>query len=93
MTAGTLTRRGLLTGATRREPKLATIGEGCLARAGVHCQSCGDRCPESAIRFRPRLGGPPLPDVGAGLCTGCGDCLAACPAEAVTLEAREASHE
>ena len=41
-------------------------GEACFAARGVVCQSCGDACPEGAIRFRPRLGGPALPTLDAG---------------------------
>ncbi len=87
-----VTRRGFLTGAggsapaAAAEPGVAAIGDACLAGAGIHCQSCGDACPEAAIRFRPRLGGPPLPEVAPDRCTGCGDCAAVCPADAVTLQ-------
>lgn len=68
----------------------ARIGEGCLARGGVHCQSCGDACPEQAIRFGLRLGGPPVPDLDALACTGCGACVGTCPAAAISLA--EAGH-
>ena len=34
----------------------ASIGEACLAEAGVECRICGENCPAGAIRFRPRLG-------------------------------------
>lgn len=96
MTAtGNLTRRGLLTGMSGRRGSsdrakpgaVAGIGGDCLARAGIHCRSCGDACPEAAIRFRPRLGAPPLPEVGPARCTGCGACVEVCPAGAVSLGA------
>jgi ferredoxin-type protein NapF len=81
------TRRGLF-GLGRPSPTAAvTITDGCLARLFVHCQSCGDACPEQAIGFRPRLGGPPLPTISAERCTGCGECIAACPADAIVRTA------
>lgn len=66
-------------------PLVAEIGPACLARAGVHCQACGDACGEAAIAFPPRLGGPPVPRLAAAACTGCGACLAACPAGAIAI--------
>jgi ferredoxin-type protein NapF len=86
---GLSSRRGLLFG---RSPAptpapVAVIGEACLARRGVVCRSCGDACPERAIRFPPLLGHVALPVVVADACTGCGDCVAVCPVAAVTLPA------
>ncbi len=65
------------------------IGEDCLARRGVLCQSCGDSCPEAAIRFAPLLGAAPQPAVDAEACSGCGACVSACPAEAVAVLAAD----
>lgn len=70
-------------------PHVAAIGASCLAFGGIHCQSCGDSCPETAIRFRPRLGGPPLPELDESICTGCGACVSVCPADAVSMRAVE----
>ncbi len=58
----------------------------CLAHQGVHCQSCDDACEPRAIRFRPRLGQPPLPELDMSSCTGCGACLSTCPTQAISLE-------
>jgi len=69
-------------------PHVAAIGADCFARRGIVCQSCGDACPETAIRFRPRLGGPALPEIASGRCSGCGACIAACPAQAVAVSVR-----
>lgn len=63
------------------------IASHCLPKRGVICQSCADACPESAIRFRPRMGAPFLPEIDASLCTGCGACVACCPVDAVRIEA------
>ncbi len=65
----------------------ATIGDGCLARQGVVCQSCGEVCEAGAIRFRPRLGGPSLPALELDACTGCGACVRGCPTQAITVAA------
>lgn len=63
----------------------AQVTENCLAKRGVECRVCGDPCPVTAIRFSPRLGGPPLPEVDASSCTGCGACVAPCPVAAINL--------
>jgi len=83
-------RRAVLRGEllTRR---IAVIDDFCLAEAGIVCRSCGDACPHSAIRFRPRIGLPAQATVDQHACNGCGDCIAACPGEAIALGA--ARHE
>lgn len=65
----------------------AVISGQCLPRRGIACMSCRDNCPEDAIRFRPRAGGPFLPDIDAEACSGCGECVGACPVDAITLAA------
>ncbi|THF61106.1 ferredoxin-type protein NapF [Pseudothauera nasutitermitis] len=65
---------------------LATVGGACLAMHGVECRVCGEICERSAIRFRPRIGGVALPELDAVSCTGCGACVAPCPAHALTME-------
>ncbi|MCU4179501.1 ferredoxin-type protein NapF [Bosea sp. BH3] len=67
---------------------VAVIGPACFAGRGIVCQSCGDACPESAIRFRHRLGGPALPELASDRCSGCGACIASCPAQAVAVSPR-----
>lgn len=66
-------------------PYKAAIGEDCLPRQGVECRVCGDFCDARAIRFPPRLGGSPLPEIDAEKCTGCGACVAPCPVTAISV--------
>ncbi len=63
----------------------ARIAESCLPRRGVECRICGDHCAAAAIRFSPRLGGPPAAEVDFDSCTGCGACVAPCPVAAISL--------
>ena len=48
--------------------------------------TCRDVCPEDAIRFKPRIGKPFLPEVKDDSCTRCEACIEACPVEAISLE-------
>ena len=66
-------------------PYKAAAGEACLARQQVECRSCGDFCPEGALRFPARAGGPALPVLLEDRCTGCGACLAPCPTAAISI--------
>ncbi|NHF72677.1 ferredoxin-type protein NapF [Paracoccus sp. 12-3] len=70
----------------------AAISDACLARRGTTCMSCRDACPEDAIRFAPRMGGPFLPALSATACTGCGACVAPCPADAITMRQKDPAH-
>jgi ferredoxin-type protein NapF len=79
-------RRALFRGQFLSKP-IAIINGDCLAEAGIVCRSCGDACTVSAIRFRPRIGLPPQAIVNEAGCTGCGDCIGACPGEAIALGA------
>lgn len=64
---------------------IATISANCLAEQRVECRVCGDFCEARAIRFTPRLGACSLPEIDAGRCTGCGACVAPCPAKAIEI--------
>ena len=79
-------RRALFRGQFLSRPD-AIINGDCLAEAGIVCRSCGDACAASAIRFRPRIGLPPQAIVNQAACTGCGECVGACPGEAIRLGA------
>lgn len=63
----------------------AEISNKCLSVRGVVCRSCGEACEESAIRFQLEVGGIARPLLDAGVCTGCGECYAVCPVQAVRM--------
>lgn len=72
-----------------RFPHIAAVTDACLARRDIACQSCGESCPENAIRFRPRLGSPFLPEINEERCTGCGACMQVCPVGAFETKSCE----
>lgn len=65
---------------------VVAIGDNCLAFRHVDCQACRDACPTQAIRFRPRRGGPFVPELETDACTGCGACIQVCPAGVIQIK-------
>lgn len=72
--------------------QVATIGDTCLAENGAYCRTCGEACPEAAIRFHLLPQGRARADVDADRCTGCGDCLFPCPVTAIRLDPAQPGH-
>lgn len=73
---------------TARAPWLATAGisVNCLSVQGTACRICETQCEAGAIRFRPVMGGRALPIIEADRCSGCGACVAPCPAHAIEVK-------
>lgn len=67
----------------------AEFKSSCFAERGVICRSCSDVCEHSAIRFRMRVGGSSSIEFNAAACTGCGECVALCPAQAIEIRHSE----
>lgn len=67
-------------------PWRASVSSACLSLNGVACRTCEDACEPRAIRFRLELGGRARPVIDDEACTGCGACIAICPAGAVSLD-------
>jgi ferredoxin-type protein NapF len=63
----------------------AHISERCLAHSGIVCFTCGEQCEVRAIQFSPRPGGVRVPEIEAGICTGCGACYKPCPVSAIDM--------
>ena len=65
---------------------VAQVSNRCLALNQIHCRICEEFCEPQAIGFQLRLGGLAAPMINSELCTGCGECVAACPAQAMGME-------
>lgn len=67
----------------------ARIGTDCLSANGIACRICAEWCDARAIRFRLEVGGRAHPEISDAACTGCGECVAVCPANAIAMEESE----
>lgn len=67
----------------------ARVGTDCLSTRGVTCRVCAEWCDARAIRFRLEVGGRAHPEISDTACTGCGECVAVCPANAISMEESE----
>ena len=63
----------------------ARVAPSCLALNQVVCRTCGESCPEGAIRFKISIGAVAKPEIDLAACTGCGACFGPCPISAVTI--------
>ncbi len=66
----------------------AKIGPTCLAMRAVTCRLCELACEPDAVGFVSRPGRAATPLIDGNRCTGCGACLAVCPADAIRLTER-----
>ncbi len=68
-------------------PRPTRAAGGPEATPGEACRACFDACPlpHQALRL---FGAPGRPDISPSLCTGCGVCVRACPAGAISLNPR-----
>ena len=64
---------------------IAVIDGACLSQRGIVCRVCEEQCDARAVRIRLAVGGGTAPTVEPALCTGCGACVAPCPAEAIAI--------
>lgn len=85
------------TGALQRNGRPAfqskpQVQQNCLAQQKVHCRTCSEMCDEEAISFHLSAGSVATPDIDSDQCTGCGECVSACPVDAITMRP-ENTHE
>ena len=76
----------ILTKQHERWKILPQISQQCLARNQIHCRTCQELCEVEAIRFELVPGGVALPEIDLSLCSGCGECVADCPVEAIKMK-------
>lgn len=63
-----------------------SVSKQCLLESKVYCRSCGDACPEGAIKFKLELASVTHIKINHELCSGCGACVASCPKDAVSIQ-------
>lgn len=65
----------------------ATISTSCLNNKSVYCRSCAESCESDAMVFEFASSIFVAPKVDTDVCTGCGACVANCPAKAISVKA------
>lgn len=64
--------------------KKALIDDACFANQQIYCRSCAESCESQALTFQ--IGISAVPQIDNELCTGCGACVAPCPANAIEVK-------
>ncbi len=77
--------QGLRTDTDQAFHHVMKISDNCLSVKGVVCRACGDHCDARAISFTLLTRGRSLPEIQTAACTGCGQCIPSCPADAITI--------
>ena len=82
-----ITRAAFLRGDFRKQTRNLIVGisDACLSAKGIVCRTCEEQCDPGAISFKLALGGVANAQVDATVCTGCGECIAPCPVDAINL--------
>ena len=60
-------------------PVTIEIGDKCLAKNNIYCQSCRDECETGVIKFSYIDSSIPQPSINDADCSQCGACLSSCP--------------
>ncbi|MEE9492523.1 MAG: ferredoxin-type protein NapF [Gammaproteobacteria bacterium] len=63
----------------------AFITQNCVTTQGIACSDCADECEAHAINIRLSVNSPPVPVLNQRLCTGCGQCVSVCGADAIVM--------
>jgi len=66
-------------------PVTIEIGDKCLAKNDIYCQSCRDECETNVIKFNYLDSSIPKPSIIEQDCSQCGACLTSCPQDAITF--------
>jgi len=83
-----LSKRSFLCGRWSSGPR---IEASCLNKLGVYCEHCREVCEVGAVRFAYAVGKLAYPVIEPDACTRCGDCVTACPADAISVVSERAS--
>ncbi len=60
-------------------PMTLEIGDKCLAKNNIYCQSCRDECETNVIKFNYVNSSIPTPSLNDVDCIQCGACISSCP--------------
>lgn len=63
----------------------AEISDRCLSASGALCRICEEQCEARVISFTLLPGGKSAPRINSVDCSGCGACVAPCPAKAIKM--------
>ncbi|MEP3296702.1 MAG: ferredoxin-type protein NapF [Pseudoruegeria sp.] len=64
---------------------LVEIGTNCLMHQSVECRVCAENCDAGAMTFDYQIGRSGGVHLNPQDCTGCGACIAPCPADAISI--------